>query len=126
VCTRCPSGPPDPPLREQTLNDRELLEAAAKAAGIEVTGHHPAGGLQFKKDGLDWVFDPLRRDGDAFRLAVKLNMQVTHYGDVADAGPWNEDWRQEEWTGINGSDPYAATRRAIVRAAASHISKEQA
>lgn len=101
------------------MTDRELLEAAAKAAGIELGvwtayGHY-VGGLE------GHVWNPLKDDGDALRLAVKLQL--------------NELWfdrstgRPEVVCGKPGfgaiavepirEDPYAATRRAIVRAAAS-------
>jgi hypothetical protein len=102
------------------MTDRELLESAAKAAGIPAP-------FQVLRDGT-WVFDeprtknwnPLTDDGDALRLAVKLEMRVVspwqaggykraradHIPTGKD-GPWVED-----------ADPYAATRRAIVRAAA--------
>jgi hypothetical protein len=104
------------------MMDRELLEAAAKAAQLE--GEHlwagdagisvwtPQSGARF--------WNPLTDDGDALRLAVKLNLQVTHYGDCVGVGKWDGTRQEvEEWTGMTGADPYAATRRAIVRAAAS-------
>lgn len=54
------------------MNDRELLEMAAKAAGICLkfaTG--PYGDLP-SIDGKLW--NPLHDDGDAFRLAVRLKL----------------------------------------------------
>lgn len=102
------------------MNDRELLELAAKAAGIEWYGY--AGDDQCEcryfdigeNDVVKW--NPLTDDGDALRLAVKLEIDVSHYQDAhvvdafhAEAGTCSVDY--------NG-DPYAATRRAIVRAAA--------
>ena len=105
------------------MSDRELLELAAKAAGID-----------YKKDDRDWGhedhcafwsyddlctcgarWNPLLDDGDALRLAVKLRLTV-------------EQWKTNEAVCYNksgdgvyedyGNDPDAATRRAIVRAAA--------
>jgi len=70
--------------------DRELLELAAKAGGFREYDEHY----------VPW--NPLDDDGDALRLAVKLKMW-THSG----MGCFQ-----------NELDPYAATRRAIVRAAA--------
>lgn len=102
------------------MTDRELLELAAKAAGIELqwpldgqVGAYPAN--QWWKDADDW--NPLEDDGDALRLAVALQIIVGKYDQYANAGVIGSDidvviWSHQE------SDPYAATRRAIVRAAA--------
>ena len=59
------------------MSDRELLELAAKAAGIECKGSemHPKFGF-YLKSGLMW--NPLTDDGDALRLAVKLNLQISY------------------------------------------------
>lgn len=89
------------------MNDRELLELAAKAAG-----HAPAN-----------MWNPLTNDGDALRLAVKLNLFVfhgwTHAEGVLLANVVVDNAEQTVPSGeIKGDDPYAATRRAIVRAAA--------
>ena len=94
------------------MTDRELLEAAAKAAGIAIdsidAAHEPDG----------WVcWNSLTDDGDALRLVGKLGMQVEVCGKYAKARVWIENgWSTEEHTG--GDDVYAATRRAITRAAA--------
>ena len=53
------------------MTDRELLEAAAKAAGMN----------HLWVDEIDSVspeWNPLEDDGDAMRLAVGLNLAVTH------------------------------------------------
>jgi len=95
------------------MTDKELLELAAKAAGIECK-KTPIG---FYLSDEDRNWNPLTDDGDAFRLAVKLGMQITIIldGDDGDHFPKTMvDWATEEH--IN--DPYAATRRAITRAAA--------
>jgi hypothetical protein len=95
------------------MSDRELLEAAAKAAGIVVHTIEDADGV------VHWDnWNPLTDDGDALRLAVKLKMLVDADGEiyeVATATPKNTG--VTEHAKHNG-DPYAATRRAIVRAAA--------
>ena len=105
------------------MTDKELLELAAKAAGIEVLG------VSFEMDGSfagfptggQKVWNPLTDDGDALRLAVKLEMNVD-IGDLAvEAAIFIDDGCErisamEYWN--DGDDPYAATRRAIVRAAA--------
>ena len=102
------------------MTDRELLELAAKAAGIEVIGGAGDEGVLLFNGS---IWNPLTDDGDALRLAVKLGLIVfcdigTHTS-IADH-PTLDDCPDEE----HGTDPYAATRRAIVRAAAA-IGKEQ-
>ena len=86
------------------MTDKELLELAAKAAGIEVVTPTM---LQYGK------WNPLTDDGDALRLAVNLGM---HIGLQA-VEVW-EDGEQKIHIFEDGADPYDATRRAIVRAAA--------
>lgn len=90
--------------------DRELLRLAALAAGLEVQDYAPGLGFWIDDEG-EW--NPLTDDGDALRLAVKLNIQMTPRTDgkseAAHLAYFIED---------NKGDPYAATRRAIVRAAA--------
>lgn len=93
----------------QTI-DRELIELAAKAAGIEgkwAEWDHAYG--DYRERGIDYggrtLWNPLDNDSDALRLAVKLNLfqepAFTLYGLI----PASIE-----------QDPYAATRRAIVRA----------
>ena len=102
--------------------DRELLELAAKAAGICLDWEWDGPPDQWQP----WYYEgktlrnwnPLTDDGDAFRLAVKLSMMTARRiningefviaeipGRMFEAEPVAEDW-------------YAATRRAVTRAAA--------
>ena len=103
------------------MNDRELLELAAKAAGEPYFEHAPEGGL-YLSNGEDW--NPLENDGDALRLAVKLSIIVATYPEeilnTVEAIAFFDGNRRKEKhiTEKLGDDPYAATRRAIVRAAA--------
>ena len=96
------------------MSDRELLEAAAKAAGGHIE-EEDTGDLWLLVEGLSpAVWNPLTDDGDALRLAVKLGIVATPLGCVVQAFKdggmvATEDLRE---------DPYAATRRDIVRAAA--------
>lgn len=93
--------------------DRELLQAAA-AAGMRVVGDkHPPDGLNVEYGGRVFVWRPRADDGDALRLAVELDIDIDFHGGCAVA--WSNDRFEERF----GSDPMAATRRAIVRAAAS-------
>ena len=102
------------------MTDRELLELAAKAAGYvshgygELCGGSPS--LYLQEADFTGIWSPLTDDGDALRLAVKLkicsgpNLQ----GDLAVA--FHDD--SPSMTEPYEPDPYAATRRAITRAAA--------
>jgi hypothetical protein len=109
-------------------NDRELLERAAKAAGIQVrpmvmrpiVETEGDGFIGFMTEPWEWSrgwFDPLTDDGDALRLAVKLGINV--FRGMAEP-PYREPYpgRVFESERSVKADPYAATRRAIVRAAA--------
>lgn len=97
--------------------DRELLELAAKAAGV--TGEYSEWwemGEQFysgfREDRTWGAWNPLIDDGDALRLAVQLcmNIEVTE-SDVYACTQGNLSEPAKP-------DRAAATRRAIVRAAA--------
>lgn len=104
--------------------DRELLKAAAKAAGIEVwpgrehlkdrlfreTAPHSSGLI----NGVEW--NPLESSGDALELAVKRELEVRVFNGKAHAGGQDKFWCTETW--FPDGDANAATRRAIVRAAA--------
>lgn len=61
------------------------------------------------------TWNPLTDDGDAMRLAVKLNITWEAYFRFIDDVPVIDCQGEVE---LQGSDPCAATRRAIVRAAA--------
>ena len=101
--------------------DRELLELAAKAAGIkelrspdgvlrDCTGGDPMMNIFASKP-----WNPIKDDGDALRLAVNLGIGTMHHqgwGQVMHPNIEDRlDFKYDE-------DPLAATRRAIVRAAA--------
>lgn len=101
------------------MTDRELLELAAKAAGIEHGADRFDSGISLTlpdgrhKSMPKW--NPLTDDGDALRLAVVLKLNVK-----MNESNCRVRWRRH-FDGVmepHGTDPYAATRRAIVRAAA--------
>jgi hypothetical protein len=93
------------------MTDRELLEAAAKAAGYWAAEFNCPANLPHK----NW--NPITDSGDAFELMVKLRLTINcSYDDVAICG--QEFTQKEVFVERNGEDPLAATRRAIVRAAA--------
>lgn len=118
------------------MNDeqkREMLEMAAMAAGVrydpELSRPHPTSGAFW---GLWLLYDreptehdrrhwnPLTDDGDALRMAVKLNLFLVPLSflrpDAHEIVVGVADWdgAREKANG----DPYAATRLAITRAAA--------
>jgi hypothetical protein len=100
----------------RTMTDKELLELAAKAAGYKM---HPEKfvGDYWLKDGMVW--NPLTDDGDALRLAVKLNVDVIFDFDRVMAVYGNGYSKEEYFYELpEPTDKYTATRRAIVRAAA--------
>lgn len=92
------------------MNDRELLEFAAKAIGKKLIWHKGIDVFCCLDDPIengDW--NPLTDDGDALRLAVKFDLF---------ASPRFFHFRGLERFGRQDEDDCAATRRAIVRAAA--------
>ena len=98
------------------MTDKELLELAAKAAGYEYPDFNSVNGSAF------WVpmygfWNPLTDDGDAMRLAVKLGLALV-VGNVNDYIAVQSERLPEVIHSDKTDDPYAATRRAIVRAAA--------
>jgi hypothetical protein len=106
-------------------NDRELLELAAKAVGMEFRWDCPRGakrpiGFRARLPGsvVFPIWQPLHDDGDAFRLAVDLKLDIcrptAHEKRVCVWVDHMGDFIEEH----EGIDPRAATRRAIVRAAA--------
>jgi hypothetical protein len=112
------------------MTDRELLELAAKAAGLGVTvpvfGVPPFMGLRLIGEAL---WNPLTDDGDALRLAVKLKIIVS-YADAGGGpyvmagqrlGPFSHEPLPVKVLALD--EELEATRRAIVRAAA-EIGKE--
>ena len=119
------------------MEDKELIELAAKACGfgdqdgnfIWTESEYPRGS---KTNGALWnymgwcdtaqLWNPLTDDGDALRLAVKLQMRV-HVGTGATSitTAATENHGREPVLAVVrnvNDDPCAATRRAIVRAAA--------
>jgi hypothetical protein len=102
------------------MTDRELLELAAKAAGLVTygladkflvePGHRTGGFIVGTPAGRDVPWNPLTDDGDALRLAVKLGMFNEGMPNAVEL-QWQLGQRHD-------ADPYADTRRAIVRAAA--------
>lgn len=91
--------------------DRELLELAAKAAGIELWAHDD-GGLYIPNPMRRW--NPLTDDGDALRLAVKLKIRIGFRPCAYADTPVGLRF----FGARDGDDQFSRTRLAIVRAAA--------
>lgn len=108
-------------------NDRELLELAAEAMGHRITGWNTQRGAEVAVLDDHSYWQPLLENGitdcmgDALRLAVKLNLTVQ----CSFASVWVESAapKLEIVENHNNKEAAAATRRAIVRAAA-EIGKE--
>lgn len=118
------------------MNDRELLELAAKAGGYEFDLPMLGDGPALVLDGMKIlglrlaggaIWNPLTDDGDALRLAARIGMIVdVRYGERMKEMQCHN--RITYWvTPSNGmtvdcdnpgSDNLASIRRAIVRAAA--------
>jgi hypothetical protein len=104
------------------MTDRELLELAAKAAGLNIKGYrvdiddnltHVVVGKKGARENTNW--NPLTDDGDALRLAVKLKLDVS--GSLT-LGNFRYICKDGATYAEMDKCPYYATRRAIVRAAA--------
>lgn len=107
------------------MSDRELLELAARAAGIKIN--------QVTGDGIIWhevpsifeqgatalaIWDPLTDDGDALRLAVKLNIDLLVINDRLIKAVRPGVYTRKDFSVYNHPDKYAAARLAIVECAA--------
>lgn len=97
------------------MTDKEILEWAAKAAGIELAWSSDPGLAPKLKSHRMTSWNPLDDDGDALRLSVKLGIGMVHH----------LGWGQVFHPKLDGEridfhydpDAQSATRRAIVRAA---------
>lgn len=103
------------------MTDQELLERAARAAGYEPCrmSDDESALLLF---GVQEPWNPLEDDGDAFRLAAALELNVFHAAGNAYALLSDFDFEAEVEEIVSYRDAggvNSATRRAIVRAAAS-------
>jgi hypothetical protein len=124
------------------MSDIKLLAMAARAAGITLEWHEPTppdDGVPCFNDHAAWCFipsavpphnrrasdkeqgviwNPLTDDGDALRLAVTLRIDIQSFSDDGVRAVVD---RLGKALGVPcgpSDDRYAATRRAIVRAAA--------
>lgn len=104
------------------MTDKELLELAAKAAGLPHQWHEVWGGMFVPRQDGTWgtePWNPLGDDGDALRLALALRLMIA----------WDK-WNNSEYACIRhrglkeeigiqiDQSPEKTVRRAIVLAAA--------
>ena len=121
---------------EVDVSGRELLELAAKAAGLDShrwTGNGMSLPIHPGQEVTGWVgreWNPLTDDGDALRLAVKLRLNIEHMETMNRKSHGINCWPVGRGDcGISEtyiSDYASATRRAIVRAAAAIAKEEKA
>jgi len=106
-------------VEEQDMSDKQLLKDAAKAAGIEEWLLNTQNGNVWDREKSLWrrAWNPLIDDGDAQRLLVALKIDILFDEESDCSVVAAQTFRVFESETIN-DDPYAATRRAIVRAAA--------
>lgn len=96
------------------MDDRTLLALAAKAVGLSYCARACDGeGFVLSDSYAYW--NPLTNNGDALRLMLKLEL-MPDYKPYCKVRMWNLKTSTEEFWGQVGIE--AATRRAIVRAAA--------
>lgn len=111
-----------------TMNDRELLEDAAKAAGMQITWN--GGNPPYPRATTDgfWnpVWSPLTDNGDAFKLECQFGLDVAWFPDhvvvggaMASCTACRCTEKFADQHSENGEEKRAAARRrATVRAAA--------
>jgi len=109
------------------MNDRDLLELAAKAAEVDFKFCRLELGGCLLTDGIWW--NPLTDDGDALRLAAKLRLGI-EFNEASVVASWVDDGyeskeiygypdqTQDDDFNIVYTNHDKAARRAIVRAAA--------
>ncbi|MES2625893.1 MAG: hypothetical protein V4628_11495 [Pseudomonadota bacterium] len=114
------------------MDDREIVKRSAEAMGYHPISPYEQGhGMGIGVSGVgirNW--NPLENDGDALRLAVKLQLTVCNEQIGAGVAYCTRDEGEDFPMIYSGNDQaevvaedYAATRRAIVVAAAQIASK---
>lgn len=105
------------------MNDRKLLELAGKAAGFTLMFSTFSDDVPPRRtDDNSWnTWDPLKDDGDALRLVVKLKLSIEWDGCEVQVRAEHYDSNDPLYAcevKHDALDYEAATRRAIVRCAA--------
>lgn len=92
------------------MTNRELLELAAKAAGYKPQGMEDG---KLYLYGVQYGWNPIEDDGDALRLAVRLNLLIDTCGMAA--RPLDDSIG---WIDGNGETACQRVRSAITKVAA--------
>mgnify|MGYP001176831388 CR=1 FL=1 len=101
------------------MDDREMLELAANAAGIGPVLGFADCALVIGPRRYQRYWNPLTDDGDALRLAVAVDISARWHSVLNQAIARSPSLSEFVENGEDhGGDRYAATRRAIVSAAA--------
>lgn len=106
------------------MNDREMLELGAKAAGFQwnptISGSALYGCFETDVNQTTYAWNPFADDGDALQLAAQLEIDITYkaFGEDEVLVSASDDRFLGWFTVPYGNDKLAATRRAIMRAAA--------
>mgnify|MGYP003593021612 CR=1 FL=1 len=111
------------------IADKELLELAAKAAGLTNLIYCPAwkcmAEFDIDKQGgyfkWDTYWNPLARDSDALQLVILLRLDIKHGITSTEAKSRTVSCEQgfsKEFGEVMGQDPFIDIRRAIVEVAA--------
>lgn len=103
-----------------STSDRELLELAAKACGIGPVIGFAAEACELMigpRNNMRY-WRPLADDGDALRLAVRLRLEIYFFDGFFEVVAEHNTASYEPGREQYADDMNAATRRAIVRAAA--------
>src|SRR5690625_3967825 len=106
-------------------SDRELLELAAKAAGYDTSHQWNADRMEMDPPvaslcipGVSTAWNTLEEDGDALRLAVRLGITISFWGDLEEVATYTPDYGTPAAQESYSQGKAVATRRAIVGAAA--------
>ena len=103
-------------------SERELLEWAARAAGLNRLDMNEGAIVIEDCDGYSSVWNPLISERDALELLADLRVGIVFTGRYVRARIYRQGEPlvsvREKIDGRNYASRYAATRRAIVRAAA--------
>lgn len=97
--------------------DMRLLEKAAASAGYKAARWNDDQ-TAILLDGEQEPWNPLADDGAAMRLAVRVNLELCIASPITYARMAMQEGISAPISEFHGADAMAATRRAIVRAAA--------